>query len=451
MSVTVGSELGSKTNSSTDRVLMISSDGHATAKMNDYRPYLPPQLRDEFDDFCKLYAKEGMRINEEASMVNSFDKEFVDMWRANVLDQDRLEGTWDVDVRLKEMERGGLAAEVIFPDFGIPFELYNKTVAALKNYRRSTEQIEGSYYAFNRWLVDFCSIAPHRFAGMALISFRDVEKAMAEIRWAKEAGLKGILLPAFNSSHPVFHPDYDPIWSLLSDLEMPVNSHTATSGTFEFGVLPSNDDEYLPEPPPLPHATVIGPIIQKPVFYSIHQLLMHFVWGGVLERHPNLQLVFTETGSAWVVGMLANMDYTWDGAFTPRTVREFVKRPPSEYFRRQCHLGASVFSRAEMEHRHEIGLDKITLGVDFPHPEGTWGMGPGHIEYLRATIGAAHVPPDEARQIVGENAIPLWGFDREKLQPVVDAAGPLIEDILKEPEADYFPRGDVHKPFGDPR
>lgn len=445
MSTTIDSK------TSTERVLMISSDGHATARMDDYKPYMPPNLRQEFDEFCELYRKEGARINEEASMVKSFDQEFVDMWKRNVLEQDRLEGTWDVGARLQEMALAGLAAEVIFPDFGIPFELYNKTVAALKDYRRTPEQVRGSYYAYNRWLSDFCSAAPHRFAGMALVSFDDIDAAMAEIRWAREAGFKGLLLPCFSSQFPLFHPQFEPIWSLLEELEMPINSHTAISGTFEFGVLPSSDSELFPGPAPLPHMSLIGPIIQKPVFYSVHQMLMHFIWGGVLERHPNLQLVLTETGSAWVVGAMANMDYTWDGAFTPRTVREYVKRPPSEYFRRQCHLGSSVFSLAEMEHRHEIGLEQITLGMDFPHPEGTWGMGPGHIEYLRATLGAAHVPPDEARRVVGENAVKLWEFDREKLQPTVDATGPTMDDILKEPEADYFPRGDVHKPFGDPR
>jgi hypothetical protein len=37
---------------SSDRVLMISSDGHATARMDDYRPYLSAGLREEFDAFC---------------------------------------------------------------------------------------------------------------------------------------------------------------------------------------------------------------------------------------------------------------------------------------------------------------------------------------------------------------------------------------------------------------
>ena len=63
----------------------------------------------------------------------------------------------------------------------------------------------------------------------------------------------------------------------------------------------------------------------------------------------------------------------------------------------------------------------------------------------------AKVPEEEVRQIVGENAIDLWGFDREKLQPLVDAHGPTMAEILRIPDEDHFPRGDVHKPFGDPR
>ena len=435
----------------TERVLMISSDGHATAQMADYRPYLPPSLRPEFDDFMVEYREKGARISEPANMVKSFDEDCVDMWIENVIKPNRLEGTWDVDARFEEMARGGLAAEVIFPDFGMAFEMYTPFLAALNDYHLTPEQRDGSYLAYNRWLVDFCSAAPERFAGMAMVSFDDIDAALKEIRWAKEAGLKGVMLPKFSSQFPVFHPKFEPIWSLLEELEMPLNNHVSISATFDFALLPTSIEEKNPGLPPLPHPTMGAPIIQKAVFYSAHQLLVHLVWGGVLENHPNLQYVMTENGSAWVGGLLANMDYTWDGAYTPRTVREFVKRPPSEYFRRQCHLGSSVFSKAEMEHRHEIGLEQMTLGMDFPHPEGTWGMGPGHIPYLNATIGAAHVPPDEARIICGENAVKLWGFDREKLQPVVDKYGPTIEEILKVPDADYFPRGDVHKPFGDPR
>ena len=430
---------------------MISSDGHATARMTDYRPYLPANLREDFDAFCVVYAKEGARINEPAAMIKNFDQDVVDLWIENVIEPNRLEGTWDADARFAEMARAGLAAEVVFPEFGIPFELYSVFLSALHDYRLTHEQTVGSYFAYNRWLVDFCAAAPERFAGMAMVSFDDVEAAMAEIRWARDAGLKGVLLPYFSSEHPVFHERFEPIWSLLEELEMPVNCHTAASGTFRFGLLPTSIEERFPPPPTFPHPAVAAPLFQKALFYTTHQMLMHFIWGGILQHHPTLQLVLTEAGSAWAAGAVTSMDYTWSGAFTHRSVREFLPEPPSEYFRRQCHLGSSVFSRAEMEHRAEIGVAQMTLGMDYPHPEGSWGMGPGHLEYLNATVGAAGVTRDDARRMVGENLVDLWGFDPDKLAPVVAATGPTMDEILRVPDTDHFPRGDVNKPFGDPR
>ena len=141
-------------------LLMVSSDGHATAATAEYHRTFRRTSREEFDAFLEVYREKGAGINEPASMVKSFDQEFVDLWIENVIKPDRLEGTWDVDVRFEEMARAGLAAEVIFPDFGIPFELYNPFVAALNNYRLTHEQVLGAYFAFNRWLVDFCSAAP---------------------------------------------------------------------------------------------------------------------------------------------------------------------------------------------------------------------------------------------------------------------------------------------------
>ena len=71
--------------------------------------------------------------------------------------------------------------------------------------------------------------------------------------------------------------------------------------------------------------------------------------------------------------------------------------------------------------------------------------------YLNATLGVAKVPEQEVRKIVGGNAVKLWGFDVEKLQPVVDAYAPTVSEILRIPPEGYIPCGDVNKPFGEVR
>ena len=56
---------------------------------------------------------------------------------------------------------------------------------------------------------------------------------------------------------------------------------------------------------------------------------------------------------------------------------------PSEAWARQCFAGASFFRPAECELRHEIGVDKIMWGQDYPHVEGTY---PYTTEALRHTF-----------------------------------------------------------------
>ena len=424
---------------SSERALIISSDGHAMPKMRDYRPYLPASLQDRFDDFCVFYDEHGALPMDPRHLARRLDPDVLDQWVRDVYEPGRLEGCSDPVKRLTELRPEGVVAEVLFPDFGLPFEGVVPTPT--RRYEassqlwppRTPEEIDEGNKAHNRWLVDYCSVAPERFAGMAVVSFDDIEDAMVQIRWAREAGLKGVLLPTFSAEHPIFHSDYDPIWSLLEDLEMPVNSHIAISATL----------------PMVRYAGVAHPAVANTLHgdmrFRCHEVLSHLIWGGVLERHPKLGVALTEQGSDWVIGALESWDYSYEGSFQRRDVREVVPLMPSEYFRRQCWLGSSLFSRAEVEARHRIGIDQMLLGMDYPHHEGT--LAHGTVNYLRATLGAAGVPAAEARRLLGENAVERWKFDTASLRPLADEFGPELELLLTPPDIDFYPRGDVHRPL----
>ena len=282
-------------------------------------------------------------------------------------------------------------------------------------------------------------VAPQRFAGMAVVGFHDVEAAVKEIRWAKDAGLKGVVLPAFPESAPLFNPEYDIIWSTLEELEMPANSHPGRSSTTTSPAVQTAG---------LSNVATQIPLLGGDLFHFTHRILTHLIWGGVLERHPRLQVVLTEQGSGWVIGALENMDYTYEGSYLRRDVRDLVAHRPSEYFTRQCHLGSSIFSKAEMSARHRIGVDKIALGMDYPHHEGTWSH--GTLAYLQATLGAVDVPPAEAEMMLGTNAAKLWAFDVGTLKSIADRVGWSMGDILQHPTEGLFTRGDVQKPLGAP-
>jgi predicted TIM-barrel fold metal-dependent hydrolase len=270
---------------------------------------------------------------------------------------------------------------------------------------------------------------------MACVSFHDVDSAVREIEWARSSVFKGVLLPQFDEQYPLFHEKFDRIWSTLEDLGMPVNSHIANSGAVP--IRPFSG---------APHPASMVALNMNLFLSSCHEILSHMIWGGVLERHPRLQVCFTEQGSGWVIGMLREWDFRYEGSYFRSDIRDVVKRRPSEYFRDQCFLGSSLFSRAEIEARHEIGLDQMLLGMDYPHHEGTFGAG-GTRQYLRATLGAAGVPTNEAKKLLGENHVARWGLDRPRLTELAGRIGPPVEEILTPPTENHFPRGDVNKPL----
>jgi predicted TIM-barrel fold metal-dependent hydrolase len=312
-------------------------------------------------------------------------------------------------------------------------------VAAILGYKRTPKQVEVANKAYNRWLVDFCSTAPERFHGLAVLSFADIDDTVTDIFWAKQNGLRGIVLPAFSEARPLFHKDFDPVWSALEETGLPVSTHTAISSI--------SDHSPAAMLQTVPHPACAAPLMTAQAFFFTQQILGHAIWGGVLERHPNLHLVLTEQGSGWVIGAVRGWNYSWEQSYLRRDVRQVVKELPSFYFERQVHMGSSLFSTAEATAREDIGVHKILIGSDYPHHEGTWGAGPGTTEYMQATLGAARVPAEDARKMLGQNAIETYHLDATALRNVADEIGAPMTTLLQEPDRDWFPRGDVHKPL----
>ena len=87
----------------------------------------------------------------------------------------------------------------------------------------------------------------------------------------------------------------------------------------------------------------------------------------------------------------------------------------------------------------------MMLGHDYPHHEGT--INSGTANYLRATLGAAGVSEREAKVMLGETAAQVFGFDTKALAPIAARLALGAADILRAPEEDLFPLGDVRKPF----
>jgi hypothetical protein len=78
--------------------------------------------------------------------------------------------------------------------------------------------------------------------------------------------------------------------------------------------------------------------------------------------------------------------------------------------------------------RHDIGVERLMFGLDYPHPEGTW---PNTWNWIRATFEGVSEP--EARLILGENALDCYGLDRARMADIASRIGPEANEILTGP------------------
>ena len=179
------------TEDSSERYLVVSTDGHAGLPPHEYRDYLDPQYRERFDEV--LQAEIAQRQEREKTFLI---KEYNEKWRAGNVG--KLAAAWDSDLRTQVMDEDGVAAEVIFPD-GIT-EMNAPPFGAglgLKPWGVEPELQWAGARAHNRWIAEFCRKDPLRRVGLAIVPMLyDVDAAVAEVIWAHDNGLQGILIPA---------------------------------------------------------------------------------------------------------------------------------------------------------------------------------------------------------------------------------------------------------------
>ncbi len=402
-----------------DRYLVISSDCHAGLPPERYREYLDPQYRETFD--LALPVQEEMtKLMEKQFLVGDINEE----WRQGR--EHMLEGAWDHSRRNEVLDGDGVAAEVIFPDgiternmppFGAGISLPTEGIVPELQWAGAR--------AHNRWLAEFVALEPTRRFGVAVVpALWDIGEAVKEVHWAKENGLGGIMIPVmWGRQSPYHHPKYYPLWETCQELGMVVHFHSGPAPTEDyFGPAPEIGKER--DHPAMPGA--MGIYISEVAWWNVRPLTF-LIWGGIFERYPALKVSITEGTTIWVPEYLQLLDQRYAETHYSAKLgdyRSHLSMKPSEYFARNIALGASCMPRRETEMRHDIGMNNIMWGSDYPHPEGSWPF--TREQVTESFIG---LPEDEITAMLGGNAIRFYGFDEAKLRPIADRVGPTKQSL----------------------
>jgi predicted TIM-barrel fold metal-dependent hydrolase len=374
------------------RYILISADTHGGGNHEQYREYLDPAYRDEFDAWRNRYKNPFQDLHGHLRTRN-----------------------WDDQRRWDEEEADGTAGEVVFPNTVPPFFPTGAVIARPPTPDEFRARLAG-IRAHNRWLADFVAVAPERRAGIAQIFLNDVDEAVRDVEFAKEHGLRGgVLLPGRPDDctwvAPLYDPVYDRLWAACQDLDVTITHHGG-QGSPDYGKYPAAQMLWLAE-----------------TNWFSHRPLTHLLLGGVFERFPGLKFVVTEQGCSWIPPLLSQLD-SYHAQFRAGRVgelnapAEMLPLTPSEYFARNCYVGVSFPSPSEARAMHSVGLDRVMWGSDYPHHEASF---PYTREALRRSF--ADWTPDELGPVLSGNAAHVYGFDLDTLAPIAARVGPTVEEI----------------------
>ena len=379
-----------------ERYTIISADTHAGGSHEQYREFLDPAYRQDFDDWRGQYKNPWKDLRDTSLRVRN----------------------WDDDVRNEQQNTDGVVGEVIFPNTVPPFYPGFVLFAAPPKPDEYEHRLAG-IRAHNRWLVDFCDRFPERRAGVGQIFLNDVDDAIADAIWIKEHNLRGgVLIPNVppDCKHvaPLYDPVYDPLWKTLEELEIPVNAHGGT-GSPDYGRYPATPLLLISEVP----------------FYS-QRPLVYLILSGVFARFPNLKFVLTELGAAWIPGLMRDLDRIL-GQVKSGSIGELKYRAEdaiadsaTDYLMQNVWVAASQPGPLDAKVEAFLPPDRFLWGSDYPHDEGT---GPFTREHLRQVFH--DTPPARLQEILGGNAAKLYGFDLAKLAPEAAKYGPTHDEIAQ--------------------
>ena len=254
------------------------------------------------------------------------------------------------------------------------------------------ELAEACVYAYNDWMVEeWCGDSGGALVPLIIVPLWDAELAAAEVRRNAERGCHAVCFSevAAHLGLPSIHTGYwEPFFAACAETATTVCMHIGSSSR-----MPSTS----PDAPPAVQATLS--------FGNAMSSLSDFLFSGVLVRHPELRLAYSEGQIGWLPYILERADDVWSEHRAWGGVAEAIPEPPSTYYYRQVY-GCFFRDRHGLESLDRVGVDNITFETDYPHTDSTW---PNTLDVARDLMG--HLDPEVQYKILRGNAIRMLSLD----------------------------------------
>jgi predicted TIM-barrel fold metal-dependent hydrolase len=348
---------------------LVSADNHIELTEDVFYQKFPERLRGTaprvwFDKYWRVGFKDTMEAYPTGTNIDA------------ALSRSVLNDGFDFSIRNRHLDAEGIAKEIVYPQ---------SLLAFIRHPDQEMQQL--MYGTYNEYLAELGAANPGRFYGVGICNnWWEPKKAESAIRQIVDLGLKSFMLPFSPGKDVDGKPiDYagtemDRLWAVAEEAGLPVSFHIgevpAQGGRGGFGTFF---------------------IVQAAPF---RRVLGNLIFGGILDRHPSLRIVFAEGGINWVAGALQDAELTY-GAH--RELFDWqLKHRPSYYWHHHCYatFQTDPIGLKLLDH---IGADRVMWAQDYPHSEGTFG-------YTADALGeiTASVPEADARKILGETALAVY-------------------------------------------
>jgi predicted TIM-barrel fold metal-dependent hydrolase len=271
---------------------------------------------------------------------------------------------YGVERKLRAMDAAGIDVSVLSVNIPGP-ELLSPALAQ-----------EGAHIC-NDYLAEVCIRHPGRFVGLASLPLGDVPAAIAELdRAVDHLDLRGVFLCSHINGKPLDAPEFEPFYAHVAQRGVPLVLHPTVPTWGE------TIQDYAMIP-------MLGFMVDTSI------AMLRLILGGVLERHPALQVVHPHAGGVlpYLMGRIEEQTEV------KRRGRDHIRQRPMHYYR-QVYLDLVSPSAAALRYAVEMmGVERLLFGSDHP-----WVS----IEAMLAVVEELDLAADDRARILSENARGLF-------------------------------------------
>ena len=276
--------------------------------------------------------------------------------------------------KLEAMDAAGIDVSVLSVNIPSPSRLPSQT------------RLAGARVC-NDYLADLVASSGGRFAAIASLPLPDVDASVAELRRAvHDLGLRGVFLCSHLDGVNLDDRSLEPFYAAVAGLGVPLVLHP-TVPTWGSHV---KDHSMIP---------------MAAFMVDTSFAMLRLILGGVMERHPALQVVHPHVGG--VLPYL--MGRVQEQTEVKRRGRDHITRPPASYYERVW-LDLVTPSAQAMRYALEFaGPERLMFGSDHP-----WVSIEVIQDYMREGL---ELPEEQLAAIRGGNAVSLFGLRSARTGP----------------------------------